>query len=591
MALQLPRLGFRREAQVLLPAALLLLIGLSTFTLFSYRSAIQRLSEERREYAAEMARDIASQLGARAPSEAELRRKMSGADGLAVIGPSGEPLLELGLSASPLPFDASAIERPSGFGPSEVTGTVVGISPFGPTDERLLLRVDLQAATLLAQARSLPLLLLLVLGVNLGLLLLVVLYLRHLLRPLDAILESARALRGEDAHEAADDDVELLLDTFERAVDALRERSSPFEDDVAALQRTLATGLESGLLVLDSEGTLLSINPAGSELLHLDAESAASVHYSELMEEGDELRATLDGALASGQGVQRKECSLERGGRTLRLGLTLHPLKREDHAIRGWLGLFADLTEVHRRSEEERLSESLEQIGALTAGLAHELRNGLASLRGYLTLLERGAAADEPGDLTEDLAEMRHEADHLQRVVEDFLSFARPGSVRIESIELERLLHRAASDPALARASVVVRRETECPPIQGDPQLLERAIRNLLHNAVRAQAEGRAPDGAVQVRLSADTEGATVRVEDEGPGIDPALEGRLFHPFASASPQGVGLGLALSRRIAELHGGTIRLENRPEAGACAVLFLPRDRFVTEGNDTVPLAAP
>ena len=552
MALTLPRLGLRREASILLPAAVLVLIAMSTFTLFSYRSAVDRLVDERREQAARLAAQVATQLGGSLPSEATLSRLLLYADALSVLDRDGVPLVEVGPLSGPPPFPVAQVTEPLGIGPDEVTGAIVGLSPAGSTTgEPRFVRVDLRATTLLGQTRSLPLLVTFVLGINAGLLILVVLYLRHLLRPIDALLDRARTLRGE-AREG-EDDVQLLLDTFERAVDALRERMSPFEDDVAALQRTLATGLESGLLVLDGEGTLLSVNPAGCALLELDPERVAGSALRDVMDDGDELRQTLEDAIARGEGVQRKECHLRRGGQDVTLGLTLHPLRRDDGAIRGWLGLFADLTEIHRRSEEERLSESLEQIGALTAGLAHELRNGLASLRGYLTLIERGAERPlDRDELLEDLSEIRHEADHLQRVVEDFLSFARPGSVRIEEVDLERLIHRAASDPVLARSKVTVRRESTFPPLQGDPQLLERALRNLLHNAARAQGEGSRPHDPIRVRLLRTAAGVEVRIEDDGPGVPDKLRDRLFHPFASGSTQGVGLGLALSRRIAEL---------------------------------------
>ena len=402
MELNWPKLGFRREASILLPAAVLVLIALSTFTLFSYRAAIERLVEERQTLAAHMAEELASQLGGSLPNEAILSRLAIGVEGLAILDEDGLPLVEVGEINGPLPVtDLGLITKPSGSGPHETTGTVIGLTPFRGRSQqtRTFLRADLRAQTLLGQARSLPFLVALVLTINTGLLILVILYLRHLLRPIDAMLHHARSLNFS-TDDQTPDDVELLLDTFERAVGALGERQqdssepAPFEDDVAALQRTLAAGLESGLLVLDANGTLLSINPAGSKLLDVSQNSVPGSALEDVFSEDSQLRLALEEAVGSGQGVQRRECQVERDGKEFTIGLTVHPLRRHDGAIRGWLGLFADLTEVHRQSKEDRLSQSLEQIGELTAGLAHEMRNGLASLRGYLTLLERNATGN-----------------------------------------------------------------------------------------------------------------------------------------------------------------------------------------------------
>ena len=121
------------------------------------------------------------------------------------------------------------------------------------------------------------------------------------------------------------------------------------------------------------------------------------------------------------------------------------------------------------------------------------------------------------------------------------------------------------------------------PVLRGDPQLLERAVRNLLHNAVQAEREaGRS--GPVEVSVVLQPEGVEVAVADRGPGLPAEIRERLFHPFATGRPGGVGLGLALAHRIVVLHGGRIRLEDRPGGGTQALLSFPRDTIVTIGSD-------
>jgi signal transduction histidine kinase len=186
------------------------------------------------------------------------------------------------------------------------------------------------------------------------------------------------------------------------------------------------------------------------------------------------------------------------------------------------------------------------------------------------------------------LEEMRREADHLQRVLEDFLAFARPGSARVEEIALSVVAERAAADPALGDARVTVS-TAAAPVLRADPQLLERAVRNLLRNAVEAQrgagAGDRAADhGAVEVSVAPLADGGCeLVVADRGSGVPEEIEERLFHPFVTGRAGGVGLGLALAHRIVSLHGGGLRLEPRPGGGTRAVMSFPADRIVTEGN--------
>ena len=200
-----------------------------------------------------------------------------------------------------------------------------------------------------------------------------------------------------------------------------------------------------------------------------------------------ELLEILAAAVAEGTGPAAPGVRRAPGRRrreALTVGLTVHPLRRDDGELRGLLVLFADLTEAQRRAEEGRLAESLAQLGEMAGGVAHELRNGLATLRGYLTLIERRPDEDSIADF---LSEIRGEADHLERVLQDFLSFARPGTARVRELSLLRLLRRAAADPALD--GVAVRVAGEDVVLRGDPQLLERAVRNLLHNAAQAERE------------------------------------------------------------------------------------------------------
>jgi len=586
------RLGLRREVLILLPVALLLLVVLSTFTLFSYRNAIALLAGERQQEAARVARAVVDRLATSpegaVPSPLDLRQPAPAARGVALVDARGAAIALLGeLPAGGLldPAGGRPIDQPTGFGPDDsAPDTVIGFAPLGRGADRRYVRVDLPARVLASQRRSLAVLTVAVMSINAALAVLLLFFLRHLLSPWETLLARARQVGGAGA--AGEDEIDFLLSTFDRALTSLagRQGRSP-EDDIAALERTLSASLRSGLLLIDREGRVLALNAVGAALLGAELPEPGAP-LAQVLAGQPELREILEVAVAEGTAPQRQECTVRPGPRTgpeaaeaLTVGLTVHPLRRDDGEVRGLLVLFADLTEARRRAEEGRLAESLAQLGEMAGGVAHELRNGLATLRGYLTLIERRPDEDSIADF---LSEIRGEADHLERVLQDFLSFARPGTARVRELSLDRLLRRAAADPALD--GVEVRVQGEDVVLRGDPQLLERAVRNLLHNAVEAEREvGRR--GPIEVEIALEPEGVEIAIEDRGPGLPDEIRERLFHPFATGRRGGVGLGLALAHRIVVLHGGRIRLDDRPGGGTRALLSFPRDTIVTMGNET------
>ena len=576
------RLGLRHEVLILLPVALLLLAILSTFTLFSYRSSLALLAEERREEAAHAARHAAQALAGASglPTAAELQRLAPAARGIALLDAAGRPLV----AAGELPADllsplagrgAAAVRAPFGRGPDEaLPDAVAGFAPLPGPGGRLL-RVDLPVVALAGQLRGLGPLTWVVLGVSSALLLLVFFFLSHLLAPYETLLERARQVGEPGA--GGEDEVEFVVATFERAVAALAAPARGVEDDIAALERTLSASLQSGLLLLGRQADVLALNPVGAALMGVDPPTAGTP-LAVLLSGQPELLALLSGAVAGETGLSREECALRaigEDGRTLVLGLTVHPLRRDNGGVRGYLVLFADLTEPRRRAEESRLAESLAQLGEMAGGVAHELRNSLATLGGYLTLIERRPDEESVADF---LSEIRHETDHLQRVLDDFLAFARPGTARLEEVGLAGLIRRAAADPALGDLPVEVRAgsaEAEAVRLKGDRQLLERALRNLLHNAAQSEREaGRS--GPIEVAIDLSPEWVEVTIADRGAGIAAEVRERLFQPFASGRPGGVGLGLPLAHRIVALHGGRLRLEDRPGGGAQALVLFPRE---------------
>ncbi|MEZ5332948.1 MAG: ATP-binding protein [Thermoanaerobaculia bacterium] len=406
-----------------------------------------------------------------------------------------------------------------------------------------------------------------VVPVDVAVALLVLLYLRHLVTPYEALVAQARRASPQETHKG---DLELLLATFERALVGLSDEL-PADADIETLRRSLLGNLDSGVLLVDSRRRVVSVNAAGARLLGVMPPSGDERPELAAMLPGLEaLQHLVDEALGSGGPSRRADLEIETAEGGAILGATAHPLVRDDGTVRGVLVLVVDLTAAKREAARERLSRSLAELGELSAGLAHELRNGLATLRGYLGLLERDTGAEERREYVE---EIRRESEHLQRVLDDFLAFSRPEERRLEAVDLEALTRRAARDPGLGGLTVEVRCPDPVLPVDGDPHLLERALRNLLRNAAAAQEESGAAT-PLEVRVRSVPAGVEVAVLDRGCGLPEGPVARLFQPFVSHRQGGVGLGLALAQRLAALHGGSIRLEGRTGGGARATLTLP-----------------
>jgi signal transduction histidine kinase len=199
--------------------------------------------------------------------------------------------------------------------------------------------------------------------------------------------------------------------------------------------------------------------------------------------------------------------------------------------------------------------------------MAHELRNALATMRGYVRLLP-GA---EPEESARFMAAINEEAEGLVELLERFLRFAQPHELRRDSVDLTSLAGDAAGRVAAAFPHVSVRVEGAPVTVVGDTLALGVVVENLIRNAVEAVAGA---GGAVTVRVETAPVAARIVVEDDGPGVPAELRERIFLPFVSSKPSG-GLGLALARRFARLHGGDVEFEPREGGGTRFIVRLPR----------------
>jgi signal transduction histidine kinase len=228
---------------------------------------------------------------------------------------------------------------------------------------------------------------------------------------------------------------------------------------------------------------------------------------------------------------------------------------------------------VHVQQAEEavRRSDRLAALGQLSAGLAHELRNPLGTIKASSEMLSRSVPADN--EVAREVSGfIVTEVDRANSLITRFLQFARPLQLRLDKADLTQVVDRSITlakreAPAIA---IYTNYAPEIPPFPFDAELMERVFYNLVLNAAQATKEG----GAVTVKTRADNGVAEIAVIDRGSGIEPQHRESIFNPFFTTKPQGVGLGLAIVSKIVDEHGGKIAVESEPGKGSVFHVFLP-----------------
>jgi signal transduction histidine kinase len=393
-------------------------------------------------------------------------------------------------------------------------------------------------------------------------LLIFILYIPKFLRPVEEMLAQARQV---NANVRGDDDARYLLETFREAVARiehqsqeighLREAASSRSPDVLQLARALNHSFSSGFLALDATGAVVAINAAGQQVLGLGEGAARSL---------DDLppgfAAVLRASLEARTALTRREVLLENAG-TL-IGVTTIPLHEETFV--GLFALFTDLTTFRAMEGRLRDLEALVGLGQMSAGIAHEFRNSLATILGYLQLAQRNAAPEQAARIRN--AEL--EARSLAAAVDALLNFTRPLTLRSSRVRLDELT--TATMERFARTDEEIEFSTDVDgavEINGDPELLERALENVIRNAADAVRE-RHPDRGGRIEATVrGTPQPLILIRDNGIGLDAEQAASYLLPFQTGKASGTGLGLPLARKIVLHHGGTLTIEGARGEGA------------------------
>lgn len=346
---------------------------------------------------------------------------------------------------------------------------------------------------------------------------------------------------------------------------ARAEASERLSDEIVA-------SMTSGLLVVGYDGQVRTVNPACRRLLNLpEGEVAGS--FRDVLARAQPLADAIDESLSGGRAVIRRAIQMPGpSGAASHLGVTVSPIRDGTGAPHGAICLFSDLSDVVELEEQLRLKDSLARLGELTAGIAHEFRNGLATIHGYSRLLELDRL---PEDFHPFVQGIREETEALGQVVTRFLNFARPAELIVASVDMRTIAERAADEiaPEARSRGGHVSVTGSFGVVSGDEVLLRQAFSNLCRNALEACIEAGTPPRIV---LDGAREDSVLRlaVTDNGPGVDPKIAARMFRPFVTTKARGTGLGLALVQKIIVMHNGRVSVGAADGGGTRVTVTLP-----------------
>jgi two-component system sensor histidine kinase HydH len=344
---------------------------------------------------------------------------------------------------------------------------------------------------------------------------------------------------------------------------------------IKAFSENVVEGMPIGLIAVDSVGSVVSVNHAAETILEIDSASISGKPGAEV------LPPPLWELV--GNPVPRKKRALEKEiecntdkGRVVPLEVSVSTLEGEETDFLGHLILFRDLTEVRSLQREIETGRRLASLGRLAAGIAHEIRNPLSSIKGFATYFK-----EKYRDMPEDrgTAEiMVQEVERLNRVISQLLEFARPTNIHRKPSSAQAVIqhsvHMIRRQAVEKDIRVVTHLPENIPEVPMDPDKVNQVLLNLYLNSLEAMESGGTL--SVDLRTSADRPGIEISVGDTGIGIRKEDLAQIFEPYFTTRQSGTGLGLAIVHNIMEAHRGDVRVESEPGKGTTVTLYFPED---------------
>ncbi|MEW6002102.1 MAG: ATP-binding protein [Nitrospirota bacterium] len=392
----------------------------------------------------------------------------------------------------------------------------------------------------------------------------------YLLRTISRFYSENKRLQRKDVSQ-----VSFVVDTFHELVSKLKEKERELEilrqkaeDRALAIEgynENILQSVPSGVMSFDEEMRITKVNQAAEKILEIKGENIVGRNHSEV------LSKPITDLLDNRRVIERGEISyMTPSGRRIWLGLTLSPLNNREGRTIGQILIFTDLTHLKAFESQMELRARLSSLGEISAGIAHELRNPMGVIAGYTKLLSK-----KVGDsLKPTVDAISKEIVVMNRIISDFLSFAKPAELNISDVDLKTVIQNCLSAVKADRDDINIYLHIDgLPVIKGDEVLLRQAFTNLIQNAFEAMPGGGKLSIGSSISKSSGEDYLEISISDTGHGIAEDMIDKIFLPFFTTKERGTGLGLAIVHKIVVSHGGGILVESGEKGTTFRIRFL------------------
>lgn len=338
-----------------------------------------------------------------------------------------------------------------------------------------------------------------------------------------------------------------------------------------AFAEAVVTSLPVGLITSDPDGKINMINETARNMFHIAGQVIDDMAVADI--QGLDWQAIASTLTGKRKVFEREMDFVSSDSEAVPISVSASEIRDEDGLFLGHLYILRDIAEVKRLQAEVQRNERLTALGNLAAGVAHEIRNPLSSIKGLASFL---ASKMTPGGAEEDAAKtMAFEVNRLNRVVSELLQFARPSAIALTSTDINDVITRALrlADSDISSRGITVRfkPDAEFPPVNINAERMTQALLNLFLNAVQAMEQG----GILGVRMEKKDDGMfAIVVTDTGKGMDKKTLAAIFTPYFTTKGAGTGLGLPIVHQIVEGHAGKISVASTPGVGSVFTMLLP-----------------
>lgn len=334
------------------------------------------------------------------------------------------------------------------------------------------------------------------------------------------------------------------------------------------LRENILNSIADGVISVDRQGLVIAINPAACQMVGITAQDIIGKPYQTLFDPKAEFSSQLLDTLHDGGDHIGVPVVYPLRDRILHVNASTSLLRDGRGLPIGAVVVFKDQSERVHLQEQIMRADRLAALGELVAGVAHEVRNPLTSIRGFMQYLQ---TYDDPAEWREYGPLIMRQVDGLNRIVSELLEFGRPRPPRIGPVQINEVIADVAR-LATGKSSIRIDQHLspDLPTIEADGEALKQVLLNLLINAAQAIGE----QGEITVDSWREDGQVVIRVADTGCGIAPEHLGKVFDPFFSTKPSGTGLGLAMAHRIIDAHHGVISIDSSPDHGTVVTLRLP-----------------